>query len=77
MATKVPVLVTLAEHDPADFEQQTLQYVNAFWAAHGRWPDVVRVMGHNHFTTAWHLNTADDRLGRTLLDFVHAHGGAP
>jgi triacylglycerol lipase len=77
VATTVPVLVTLAELDPADFERQTLQYVNAFWDAHGRWPDLVRVMGHNHFTTGWHINTADDRLARTLLDFVHAHGGAP
>ena len=76
VATTVPVLVTVAEFDPADFERQTLQYANAFWEAHGRWPDLVRVMGHNHFTTGWHINTADDRLARTLLDFVHAHGGA-
>jgi acetyl esterase/lipase len=68
--TKVPVLVTLAEHDPIEFERQALDFVNAFWERHGHWPNFIRVMGHNHFTTTLHMNTADACLGESILQFV-------
>jgi acetyl esterase/lipase len=68
--TTIPVLVTLAEYDPIDFERQTLAYVNAFFARRGQWPNVLRLGGHNHFTTAWHIGTEDDYLAGQMLGFM-------
>ena len=72
MEARVPLMFALAEHDPNDFERQALQLVNAFHARHGRWPRLVRLMGHNHFTATLHLNTPDDYFGRQILDFIGA-----
>ncbi len=47
--TPVPVLVTLAEFDPVDFERQTLAYVNAYFAARGEWPNLIRGDGPQPF----------------------------
>ena len=66
----IPALVTLAEFDPIDFERQTLAYVNAFFDRRGEWPNVIRLAGHNHFTTAWHIGTADDYLAGQMLEFM-------
>jgi triacylglycerol lipase len=70
VATRVPLLVTLAEFDPIDFERQALALVDAFFERHRQWPNFVRLMGHNHFTTSLQLNTADDYLGRQVLAFM-------
>lgn len=68
--TSIPWMAVLAEHDPPDFEKQALQLVSRYHARHGRWPNLIRLMGHNHFTASLHLNTPDDYLGRQLLDFM-------
>ncbi len=68
--TPVPVLLTLAEFDPADFERQTLMYVEAYFAAHGRWPNLVRVTGENHFTTGWRVGAEGDVLSDQMLEFI-------
>ena len=74
IATRIPLLVTLAEFDPIDFERQALNLVDGFFARHGQWPNFVRLMGHNHFTTSLQLNTADDYLGRQIHAFVSEYG---
>ncbi len=68
--TRLPLMFGFAEHDPADFEAQTLQLVNAWHQRHRRWPRLVRLMGHNHFTATMHLNTPDEYLGNLILDFM-------
>ena len=68
--SRLPLMFGLAEHDPADFERQALRLAEAWMDRHGRWPRLVRLMGHNHFTATLHLNTADDYLGRQILDFM-------
>jgi acetyl esterase/lipase len=66
----VPLMFGLAEYDPPDFECQALQLLNAYYERHRRWPRLVRLMGHNHFTATLHLNTPDDCLGRQILAFM-------
>jgi triacylglycerol lipase len=68
--SRVPLLVTLAELDPLDFERQALRLLNAYVARHGEWPNLIRLMGHSHFTSSLQLNTADDFLGRHLRAFI-------
>lgn len=66
----IPLLVTLAEFEPPDFERQALIFLNAYFDQHGHWPNFLRVMGHNHFTTGHHINSGDNRLGGQLLTFI-------
>lgn len=75
-ATDLPLMIVLAEHEPALFEQQSLELVNRLFERHRRFPCFVRLMGHNHFTTTLHLNTADDYFGRQIAGFVATHRAA-
>jgi acetyl esterase/lipase len=63
----VPVLYVVAEFDPPPAQRQAATLVDAYTRRHGRWPAVLRLAGHNHFTVTAHLNTPDDELGRHVL----------
>jgi triacylglycerol lipase len=63
----VPVLYVVAEFDPPAAQRQAATLVDAYTRRHGRWPPVLRLAGHNHFTITAHLNTPDDELGRHVL----------
>jgi triacylglycerol lipase len=68
--TRLPWMTVLTEFDPPDFERQALALVNRYYQRHQRWPQFIRLMGHNHYTSTMHLNTADDYLGTRILDFI-------
>ncbi|MCC6202775.1 MAG: alpha/beta hydrolase [Gammaproteobacteria bacterium] len=74
-STPVPLLVTLSEHDPLDFERQALLLLNAFYRQHGCWPNFIRLLGHSHFTGTLQLNTVDDYFGTHLREFIECHSG--
>ena len=68
--TKLPVLYVITECDPPMFEAAHLLLMWEYQKKHGHWPDIVRLMGHNHFTGTPSLNTPDDYLGRQILGFI-------
>jgi triacylglycerol lipase len=70
LASPIPLMFVLTEHDPPMFEQQALRLVQAWFERHGRWPELVRLMAHNHLTSTFHLNTDDEVLGDQMLDFI-------
>lgn len=70
VASPVPQLLVVTEFDPLPFQLQALTAINAWVDRHGEWPDFLRLMGHNHLTSTFHLNTADDYLGRQMLTFM-------
>ncbi|HUN75183.1 MAG TPA: alpha/beta hydrolase [Steroidobacteraceae bacterium] len=70
ISTEVPLLFVLTEMDPPEFQQQGLELLDAWVARHGRWPNFVHLLGHNHLSTTMHLNTPDEFLGQRLLDFI-------
>lgn len=76
VTTSVPLLVTLSEHDPLDFERQALRFITAFHEHHGRWPNFIRLMGHSHFTGTLPLNTVDDYFGTHLKEFIDRVAGS-
>ena len=76
LASRIPLMFALTEHDPAMFEQQALRLVQAWVERHGQWPELVRLMAHNHLTSTFHLNTRDEVLGNQMLDFIERHGVA-
>ena len=69
----VPILYVVAEFDPPAAQQQAAALVAAHTRCHGRWPAILRLAGHNHFTITAHLNTPDDELGRHLLAEIVRH----
>ena len=70
LATRIPLLFVLTEMDPPDFQRQGLTLLTAWVAHHGRWPNFVHMLGHNHLSSTMHLNSPDAVLGDYVLDFI-------
>lgn len=66
----VPTFVLTAQFDPVSIEAPGVMLLSKLCAMEAGCPRYMQVQGHNHITTALHLNTSDDTLGPHLLDFV-------
>jgi len=71
--TTVPLLFSVAERDPARFQQEAAGVVSAWLARHGTVPDLVWVEGHNHMSTIGSLTVDEAALGTALARFVDRH----
>jgi acetyl esterase/lipase len=70
VATELPLFVACAEYDPPRFQAETLGLLQARLERHGTMPRAMIVSGHNHYSLAMHLGTADTRLGDEILAFA-------
>lgn len=70
VASEVPLLLSVAEQDIADFQRQAAGFVTAFAAAHGRYPRMLHLGGHNHMTPILSVGTSADEVGGHIADFV-------
>lgn len=68
--TPLPCLFTVAEHDPADFQQQAALIASRWVAAKGAWPDFHRLEGQNHVSPVHQINTPVDEVGPRLARFI-------
>ena len=73
--TRVPLMIVLAEYDPADFQRQAVELSAAYVSQHQRWPRFLQLTGHNHLSTVFGLNTPGDRLGPRIQAFVRSLRG--
>jgi arylformamidase len=71
--TTVPLLFSVAERDPARFQQEAAGVVSAWLSQHGTVPDLVWVEGHNHMSTIGSLTVDEAALGTALARFVDRH----
>lgn len=69
-ATTLPLLLACAQFDPARFQAEFLGLMNERLQRHGAMPRSVTLSGHNHYTMAMHLGTADRRLADEIASFV-------
>jgi arylformamidase len=69
----IPLLFSVAQRDPARFQQEAAGVVSAWLARHGTVPDLVWVEGHNHMSTAGSLTVDEAALGTALARFVDRH----
>jgi triacylglycerol lipase len=69
--SRLPLLVACAEFDPARFQAETLALLQRVLVARDRAPRSHFASGHNHYTLAMHLGTADTRLADEIVSFVH------
>ena len=73
-ATEVPLLFTVSEFDPRDFQDQAVRLTRA-WHEHKRaYPPMAYLAGHNHLSPAQSIGSAEDQLARHLIDFVAVSG---
>lgn len=75
--TSTPLLVLIAEHDPADFKRQYLGLLNAYLTARGTLPQAAYLPSHGHLSTILSVNTEDEFVGERILDFVAATSARP
>jgi acetyl esterase/lipase len=76
-ATSTPLLVMIAEHDPADFKRQYVELLRAYVNARGTLPHLAYLPSHGHLSTILSLNTKDEVVGERILDFVAATAAKP
>lgn len=69
----IPMLVTIAEHDPPLFEAQGLELLVALQQKHGQLPRFVHMLGQNHLSVALYLGLPDDLLAPQLARFLRDH----
>jgi acetyl esterase/lipase len=76
-ATSTPLLVLIAEHDPADFKRQYVELLRAYLSARGTLPHLAYLPSHSHLSTTLSINTDDTFVGDRILDFVEATTSKP
>jgi len=72
----VPLLVTMAEYDPAQFQAQTIQFLSKWWYSckgEETLPRHIFLLGQNHLSPALYLGLQDDQLAPQLKRFVEEH----
>jgi acetyl esterase len=69
-ADSVPTFVAWAEYENPLIDVHCAELVYRLAAAKLRSPPVFWLPGHNHTSAIGHFNTAEDDLGRVLLEFV-------
>ncbi|MDO9441645.1 MAG: alpha/beta hydrolase [Beijerinckiaceae bacterium] len=76
-AQSPPTFVAWAEFENPLIDLYCAELVYRLGVAKRKTPPVVYMPGHNHTSGIAHINTADDVLGRALVDFVRKTSGLP
>lgn len=74
MTSHPPLLLSVAELDPAPIADQTLDFAAALNAADGQPPRLLWFEGHNHVSTVHGLGLGSDVVGRALRAFAEQVG---
>lgn len=69
-ADVVPTLIAIAQWENPLLDIYGMELAHRLAAAKRRAPRVVWLAGHNHSSSIAHFNTADELLGRQILDFI-------
>ena len=69
-ADSVPTFVAWGEYENPLIDVHCAELVYRLSTAKRRSPPIVWLRGHNHTSTIAHINTAEDVLGRAMLDFI-------
>ena len=66
----VPTMIGIGEYENPLLDVHCAELFQRLAAAKRRAPRLVWLAGHNHTSVIAHFNTAEDRLGREILDFI-------
>jgi triacylglycerol lipase len=73
--TSVPLLLTVSELEPAQFQRQAAWAVERIVAAKDRWPAFFWLRGHNHLSPILQIGSAHDDLGPKLASMIATPDG--
>ena len=66
----VPTFIAIAEYENPLLDVYCLELAHRLGTANGKAPRFMQLWGHNHTSIIAHLNTAEDALGKALVEFV-------
>lgn len=69
-AATLPLFVACAQYDPPRFQRETIGLLAERLERHGTLTPAAILSGHNHYSLAAHLGTADTRLSDDILGFL-------
>ncbi len=69
-ATGIPLFIACAQYDPPRFQTEFLGAMQDRLERHGTMPAGTIMPGHNHYSMAMHIGTADRRLTDEIVAFV-------
>lgn len=70
LGSEIPLMLTVSEFDPEDFQRQAAQFVGAWGVAHAGYPEMHYLAGHNHLSPAQSIGTEVTEVGRMVAGFV-------
>lgn len=70
LETDLPLLLSVSELDPDDFQRQAARYVAASAQSQNRYPRMLYLSGHNHLSSVLQIGLPSDSLGPEIADFV-------
>jgi triacylglycerol lipase len=70
LAAQVPMLISVSEFDPKDFQDQAAQLAAAWHAAKDVYPPMEYMAGHNHLSPAQCIGSSEDDLGPRIAQFI-------
>lgn len=68
--SRVPMQFSVAEFDPADFQQQAAQLVHEWTHARGTYPEMHYLAGHNHLSPALSFGSDQREVEEIVAGFV-------
>lgn len=69
-ATTLPLFVACGQYDPPRFQHETIGLLADRLERHGTLTPAAILSGHNHYSLAAHLGSADTRLADDILGFL-------
>lgn len=69
-ADSVPTMIGIGEYENPLLDVHCAELFQRLAAAKRRAPRLVWLAGHNHTSVIAHFNTAEERLGREILEFI-------
>jgi len=73
--TEIPLLFSVAEFDPADFQRQAAQLAGEWGRTKGEYPPMQRLAGHNHLSPALSIGSPERESGAMIAGFVRRIAG--
>ena len=72
--SEIPLMFTVSELDPTDFQVAATRLASEWGAAKGEFPRLHYLAGHNHLTPALSIGSPEDETERLIADFVGRTG---
>jgi acetyl esterase/lipase len=68
--SSIPVFLVIAEYDNPGLDVLGAELLAEVCARDGKCPRFLRMSDHSHFSQFAHFNTADEELGKEIIDFM-------